>query len=126
MSNFAVIVNTNYFVGHTEAAVVIALCDTREEACEIVASQPVDFRLAHGQYAPTSYRIASVDAFAFDNDLEAPSLDWLAQGAYEGRASDYESVSNALWQGDIEGWFPVASMDIDGNDGRVVAVKVAD
>jgi hypothetical protein len=127
MSNFAVISAPNFFEGHTpvQASVVIALCDTRDEACDIVASQPVDYRLSHGQYAPTSYRIASVEAIAFDGDFEAPALDWLEQGASEDEANGYDKVSEALWRGSIDGWLPVASMDIDGNDGRIVAVRVS-
>ena len=124
--NFAVIVNPNYFDGHlpVQTVQVFAVCETQDYARAIIAAQTPEQFLSHGQYAPTSYDIKPIVAFAYDGDLEEPALDWLAQGASEDDANEYDKVANALCFGDIEGWLPVA-VAYDSQLFGVVGVKVA-
>jgi len=119
--NYAVIAKPNYFSDNVPShpATVAALCETMGEATSYIASREPEKVLSHGQFAPTSYEIKTVVRFAYDNDLEDPSLDWLDQGASEDDANDYEKVATALHSGDIAGWYPC-----DYPAERIVACKV--
>jgi hypothetical protein len=119
--NYAVIAKPNYFSDNVPAhpATVVALCETLQEGIDYISSCLHVKVLSHGQFAPTSYDVQSVKRFAFDNDLEEPSLDWLDQGASEDDANDYEKVAAALHNGEIKKWY---SCDYPAE--RIVACKV--